>query len=185
MEIPEPPKNIKRTLNLLTDIYENAWGIPMEPEKLSPMEKKEYDELIERQFMCRISYMGEEYPQIKPFIYVFDGNHIYVLATKYGKKVEFLEKKPNVTIEIEKYNEDLSTYKFVALSGELTKVKDEEIEKACRQRFVDLIKNKNLSKNILVALGYSKDEPIEAIIEKKKNFLLRLEKVEKIMGYKR
>jgi hypothetical protein len=54
--------------------------------KVPLMTKKEYDELIKERYVSRIGFKGE-YPYIAPFIYVFDGNFLYFLSTKYGKKI--------------------------------------------------------------------------------------------------
>ena len=157
----------------------------MNPEKLSIMEKREYDELIENQYLCRMSYMGDKFPQIKPFVYTFDGKYIYILASKYGKKLQFLKKNPVVTLEIEKYSENLSDYKFVTLSGKLVQIKDEKTKRAVRSDFVDLIKSRKISNNIMKALGHSEDEPVEAIKDKEKNLVFKLTEVENITGIKR
>ncbi len=55
--------------------------------KIPFMSKSEYDEFIDQQYVSRIAFKGD-YPYIAPFLYVFDGDFIYFLSTKYGKKVE-------------------------------------------------------------------------------------------------
>ncbi|KXA95474.1 pyridoxamine 5'-phosphate oxidase [candidate division MSBL1 archaeon SCGC-AAA259I07] len=157
----------------------------MKLKKLPLMQKKEYDELIKNQFMCRISFKGEKYPQIKPFLYVFDGKYLYFLATKYGEKLRFIDKDPHVTVEIENYTEDLSDYRFVTLSGKLEKVEEEEAKKEVRGKFVRLIKERDLSKVVMTALGHSKNEPVENIAEKERNIVLKLVDVEDITGLKK
>lgn len=157
----------------------------MEIEKLPLMEKKEYDELIKDQFMCRISFKGGKYPKIKPFLYVFDGRYLYFLATKYGEKIKFIDENPYVTVEIENYTPDMSDYSFVTLSGRLEKVDEEEIEEEIRNKFVQLISKEGLSKDIMVALGHARDEPVENLSSGDKTTLLRLVDVEDITGLKK
>lgn len=154
----------------------------MDIEKIPRMIKEEYDDLIEKQYMCRISFMGAKYPLIKPFLYHFDGNYIYVLATKYGEKIKYLKENPPVTIEIERYSPDLSDYKFVTLSGRLVKLDDEDEKKNVRKEFVRLIKDRDLSKNVMFALGHSKEEPVEAIAREDRTLVLKLVEVEDITG---
>ena len=89
--------------------------------KIPPMEKKEYDKFIGEQYVSRIAFKGD-YPYIAPFLYVFDGKFIYFLSTKYGKKVELIKSDPQVAVEIEKYNSDLSQYRFVTLRGQIKEV---------------------------------------------------------------
>ena len=93
--------------------------------KVPLMSKHEYDELIQEQYVCRIGFQGE-YPYIAPFIYVFDGLCLYFLSTKYGKKIQRLRINPNVAVEIEKYEDDLSEYRFVTLQGRIMQVEDDQ-----------------------------------------------------------
>ena len=90
--------------------------------KIPFMSKKEYDAFINQQYLCRIAFKGE-YPYIAPFLYVFDGDFIYFLSTKYGKKVELLQKDPQVAVEIEHYESDMSSYRFVTLRGQINEVR--------------------------------------------------------------
>ena len=96
--------------------------------RIPRVDKVEYDKLIEKKYVCRIAFQGEKYPYIAPFLYVFDGSFLYFLSTKYGKKIEYFRKSPYVSVEIEKYTKDLSSYTFVTLQGYLEEVED-SIEK--------------------------------------------------------
>ena len=105
-----------------------------------------------------------EYPYITPFIYVFDGNFLYFLSTKYGKKIKRFQTNPKVAVEIEKYKDDLSEYRFVTLQGSIKQVEDYNEKLNVKKRFVKLIQDKSLSKNILAALGHSPNDELESII---------------------
>lgn len=152
--------------------------------KIPKLKREEYDELIKEQFVSRVIFKGDSYPYIAPFLYVFDEHYIYFLPTKYGKKIEYFKENPHVTVEIERYSEDMSDYKFVVLFGKLEEVEDEEEKRNVRNRFVDLIRNKELSTNIMKALGHSPDDPVESIVSEEKNLVWKLVDVEDIMGFK-
>lgn len=152
--------------------------------KIPRLKKEEYDKLINEQFLSRVIFNGDSYPYIAPFIYVFDGQYIYFLPTNYGKKIEYFRQNPRVTVEIERYSEDLSVYKFVVLFGKLEEVEDEDKKKEVRNRFVDLIRNKNLSPNIMKALGHSPHDPLESIVNQERNLVWKLVDVEDVMGFK-
>ena len=109
--------------------------------KIPLMTKEEYDEFIGEKFISRIAFSGE-YPYIAPFLYVFDGEHIYFLSTKYGRKIELLKNNPYVAVEIEEFEPDLSSYKFVTLQGQIVQVTDEDEKKRVRGMFADMIKEK-------------------------------------------
>lgn len=156
----------------------------MEIVKIPRMEKKEYDTLIEKGYICRIAFQGEKYPYIAPFLYVFDGRFLYFLSTKYGKKIEYFRKSPYVAVEIEKYTKDLSSYTFVSMQGYLEEVTDSIDKKMIRKQFVDLIKERRLSNNILAALGHSPQDPPEAIAEEERSLVWKLTGVRDLVALK-
>ncbi|MCU0637339.1 MAG: pyridoxamine 5'-phosphate oxidase family protein [Methanothrix sp.] len=154
--------------------------------KMPSMKKQEYDRLIEDEYICRIVFKGDSYPYIAPFIYIFDGKFMYFLSTKYGKKVWYFKQNPFVTVEVERYNQDLSSFAFVAIPGRLEEVEDPEVKSYVRVKFVELIKEKNLSPNVMSALGHSPDEPFEALLTGERSSVWKLVgvKVADILGLK-
>ena len=156
----------------------------MEVVKIPRMKKREYDRLIDDEHVCRIAFKGDRYPYLAPFIYVFDGNFMYFLSTKYGKKIELFREDPHVSVEVERFAPDLSSYRFVTLRGRLEEVLDPEEKRAVRERFVDLIRRKSLSRNILSALGHSPDDPLDSIAREERSLVWKLVEVEKIVGLK-
>lgn len=153
-------------------------------EKIPQMDRKEYDQLIIDEYVCRIAFKGEKHPYIAPFLYVFDGKYMYFLSTKYGKKIELFKQNPHVSVEVDRYSRDLSEYSFVTLLGRLVEVKDDTQKKIIRENFVQLIKDKNLSKNILKALGHLPEEPLESIVREERNYIWKLVEVKEIIALK-
>ena len=142
--------------------------------KLPSMKKQEYDRLIEEEYICRIAFKGESHPHVAPFLYIFDGKFMYFLSTNYGKKVVHFRQNPAVTVEVERYRPDLSSFSFVALPGRLEEVEDHDTKCLVRKMFVELIRNKNLSSNVLSALGHSPDEPVESLLTEGRNSVWKL-----------
>jgi len=154
--------------------------------KMPRMAKTEYDRLVEQQYVCRIAFQGEKHPYIAPFIYVFDGRFMYFLSTNYGKKVQHFRNNPFVTVEIEHYSPDLSSFRFVALPGRLVQVEDAPQKNAVREMFVRLIRSQGLSPNVLSALGHSPQEPVEVLLRDEKSSVWKLVgvKADDILGLK-
>lgn len=152
--------------------------------KIPRMEKKEYDRLIDKGYICRIAFQGEKYPYIAPFLYVFDGSFLYFLSTKYGKKIEYFRKSPYVSVEVDKYSRDLSSFMFVTLQGYLEEVQDSIEKKMIREKFVDMIVDKDLSCNILAALGHSPQDPPAAIAEEERSLVWKLVGVKDLVALK-
>ena len=152
--------------------------------KIPRMEKKEYDRLIDKGYICRIAFQGEKYPYIAPFLYIFDGSFLYFLSTKYGKKIEYFRKSPYVSVEVDKYSKDLSSFMFVTLQGYLEEVDDSIEKKLIREKFVDMIVDKDLSCNILAALGHSPLDPPAAIAEEERSLVWKLVGVKDLVALK-
>lgn len=155
----------------------------MKIHKIPLMNKDEYDNFIKENYVSRIGFKGE-YPYIAPFLYVFDGHFIYFMSTKYGKKIERFQANPNVAVEIEKYEDDLSDYRFVTLQGMIEQVEDMEEKLKVKKCFVDLIQNKSLSKNVLAALGHSPNDELESLISEDRSYIWKLVDVKSIIGIK-
>jgi nitroimidazol reductase NimA-like FMN-containing flavoprotein (pyridoxamine 5'-phosphate oxidase superfamily) len=151
--------------------------------KIPLMGKKEYNNLINENYVCRIAFNGE-YPYIAPFLYGFDGEVLYFLSTKYGKKIEMFKENPHVAVEIENYIPDLSEYKFVTLQGSIVEEKNPENQKHVREMFAHMIESLNLSRNIMSALGHKPDDPLESLVEKECSYVWKLVDVKNIVGIK-
>jgi nitroimidazol reductase NimA-like FMN-containing flavoprotein (pyridoxamine 5'-phosphate oxidase superfamily) len=152
--------------------------------KIPKMDKPEYDKLIEEGYLARIAFQGEKYPYIAPFLYVFDGSFLYFLSTKYGRKNDLFKQNPYVSVEVEKYTSDLSSYTFVTMQGYLVQEEDAITKKIVREKFVDMIKKRHLSPNILAALGHKPSEPLESIVEEERSNIWKLTGVSDIVALK-
>ncbi len=152
--------------------------------KIPPMDKKEYDELIKQNFISRIAFKGEDYPYITPFMYIFDGEFLYFLSTKYGKKIGEINRSPHVAVEIEKYAEDMSDYKFANLQGRIVEVEDEKDKKKIKEMFIKMIKDRNLSNKALAAIGHSPDKSIQLILEEDRTMVWKLVDLKQIVALK-
>jgi len=152
--------------------------------KIPKMDKSEYDELISRQYLCRVVFKGDKYPYIAPLLYIFDGNYMYFLSTNYGKKISFFREYPYVLVEIEEYEKDFSEFSFMVLSGKLVEINDEKKDRNIRKDFVEMIKERNLSKNIMIALGHSSKESLESLVNEKRSIVWKLTDVQDIKAFK-
>jgi hypothetical protein len=156
----------------------------MKPEKIPRMTKSEYDALIERQYVSRISFGACEHPYIAPFMYVFDKKYLYFLSTKYGRKMEYFAKDPKVSVEIEEYAPDMSRFSFVSLQGSLEEVKDPAAKKKIRQQFVDMVTAKKLSPHVLTALGHRPNDRPDVLVNEERSLVWKLVGVQDIVALK-
>ena len=156
----------------------------MDPVKIPKMAKAEYDALIERQYVSRISFGACEHPYIAPFMYVFDKKYLYFLSTKYGRKMEYFAANPKVSVEIEEYSPDMSAFTFVSLQGLLEEVKDPLQKKKVREQFVKMIAKNRLSPQVLTALGHSPDDSPDVIVREERSAVWKLVGVKDIVALK-
>ncbi len=155
----------------------------MDPVRIPKVPKAEYDALIARQYVSRIAFGAcGEHPYVAPFMYVFDGNRLYFLSTKYGRKMVFFENDPRVSVEIEEYAPDLSAFEFVSLQGRLEEVTDPAQQREVRERFVDMIRDRGLSTRVLTAFGHTPEDGPEAILGGERSMVWRLEGVRDIVA---
>lgn len=152
--------------------------------KIPKMPKAEYDSLIKRQNVSRIAFCADGQAYIAPFMYVFDGKYLYFLSTKYGRKIGYFKSNPRVSVEIEEYAPDLSSFTFVSLQGSLEEVQASAEKKKVRILFVDMIKNRKLSMRVLSALGHSPVDPPEAIVNEDRSLVWKLVGVKDIVALK-
>ena len=156
----------------------------MEPLKIPRMTKAEYDALVERQYVSRIAFIGKGNPYIAPFMYVFDKKYLYFLSSRYGRKMEYFAANPQVSVEIEEYTPELSSFTFVSLQGVLMEVQDPDQKTKVRREFAAMIKKRKLSSNVLTAFGYSSHDPVEVIISGERSAVWKLVGVKDIVALK-
>jgi nitroimidazol reductase NimA-like FMN-containing flavoprotein (pyridoxamine 5'-phosphate oxidase superfamily) len=152
--------------------------------KIPRMQKQEYDKLIRESTVCRIAFRGDDFPYIAPFMYVFDGKFMYFLSTRYGRKIDYFRKNPAVSVEVDSFTPDMSCYTFMSLQGILEEVPDATMAAKIRQDFVDMIRERNLSLNVLAALGYSPDDPPDSITRGERTVVWKLTGVRDIVALK-
>lgn len=70
------------------------------------------------------------------------------------------------------------------MQGSIEHVEDYNGKLNVRKRFVNLILDKSLSKNVLAALGHSPNDELESIINEERSFVWKLVDVESIIGIK-
>ena len=156
----------------------------MRPIKLPRMNEPEINQLLEEQILCRIAFCSNNAPYIAPFQYVVVGGNLYFHFTRYGKKIGLLEEGNPVCVEIEKYAEDLSEYRFVLLTGELRIVADQEERALAIEKIVDTAKKKQLSDNFTVAHGFPKEQGWNSLTPEKPMVIVKLENVTEKTGLK-
>jgi nitroimidazol reductase NimA-like FMN-containing flavoprotein (pyridoxamine 5'-phosphate oxidase superfamily) len=92
--------------------------------------------------------------------------------------MNFLEQDTPVSVEIERYTQDLSEYAFVVLTGKLKPVRNPEERKTAIQKMAEVGKRR-LSSNFLVAHGFSKGSEWDNFSEKQEILIIKLEVTEK------
>jgi nitroimidazol reductase NimA-like FMN-containing flavoprotein (pyridoxamine 5'-phosphate oxidase superfamily) len=156
----------------------------LRPKKLPIMNKAEVKELLAEQILCRIAFGGKNAPYIAPFQYALVNGQLYFHFTEYGKKMGLLEEGNSVCVEIEKYTQDLSDYRFVVLTGKLRIVTKPHERALAIEKMVDTAKTKRLSENFLMAHGFPPDKGWAYLNPEKPMVIVKLESVTDQVGLK-
>ena len=150
--------------------------------EIPALSQEECEKIITAEYLCRIAFHGEQYPYLAPFLYVWQNNHLYVLSANYGAKIKYFRENPLVAVEIEQTVPDLSHCRFVTLYGRLQEIQAYEEKKTIRRAFVFLIQEKNLSKNIIAALGHAPEENLDALEAEGRSLVWKLIEIDRISG---
>jgi len=151
--------------------------------KLPKMSKREIEELIERQMLCRVAFKGADHPYIAPFQYVYMNGTLFFHFTDYGKKMKLVEKDDHVCVEIEEFKPDLSEYNFVVLRGRITTVTDPKEKAEAITRMANEGSQK-LSPNFLAAHGFRRHEGWSSLSPEKPLVIMKLVDVVEKIGVK-
>ncbi len=98
--------------------------------------------------------------------------------------MELLLEAPQVAVEIEHYENDMSSYRFVTLRGRINEVDEDDEKLKVKEMFIDMIKDKNLSPNVMEAIGHSPEDPLESILDEERCFVWKLVDVKEIVALK-
>ena len=149
--------------------------------KLPSMTKHEIRSLIQRQALCRIAFRGTRFPYVAPFHYVTVRGILYFHLTNYGKKIRMLGENRRVCVEIEEYEPDLSSYRFVSLRGKLEPVTDPNERTEAIKKFSSEGKRR-LSRNFLLAHGFDKNSDWSSFDPQEPLMIMKLVDIHEIVG---
>jgi len=155
----------------------------MEPVKLPRMSRAEIDELVNSQIICRIALKGQDYPYLAPFRFVKIGDNLYFHFTNYGRKMQLLMDERNACVQIEQYEPDLSSYRFVSFRGRLDEVTDEDEYNNVVKLFAES-GSKRLSPKFLAAHGLRPEDGWGSFNTSQKFTIMKLVEVRDKVGLK-
>lgn len=130
-------------------------GSESEVYRLPSMTDEEIDTLLRSQRICRMALNDRPQPYIIPLDYVYIDHRMYFHFANYGKKIRLFENDPHVSVEVDKYNEDVSKYCSVTLMGRLVKVTDPGEKKKVSEALLNRIEVKG-APNVAARHGYEK-----------------------------
>ncbi len=131
-------------------------GSEREVYRLPSMTDEEIDTLLRSQRICRMALNDRPQPYIIPLDYVYIDRKMYFHFANYGKKIQLFENDPHVSVEVDKYNADVSKYCSVTLMGRLVKVTDREEKKKVSEALMNRIDVGRGESNVAARHGYEK-----------------------------
>ncbi|MCX6294022.1 MAG: pyridoxamine 5'-phosphate oxidase family protein [Sphingobacteriales bacterium] len=99
----------------------------------SIMTSAEIENVLQSQSICRLACNDKKFPHLIPISYFYDGKYIYC-QSQHGKKIELMQKDPNVTILVDIIG-SMNNYKSVIVNGEYQELKGHEADDARKLLF--------------------------------------------------
>ena len=99
----------------------------------SIMTSAEIENVLQSQSICRLACNDKKFPHLIPISYFYDGKYIYC-QSQHGKKIELMQKNPNVTILVDIIG-SMNNYKSVIVNGEYQELKGHEADDARKLLF--------------------------------------------------
>ncbi len=99
----------------------------------SIMTLAEIENVLQSQSICRLACNDKKFPHLIPISYFYDGKYIYC-QSQHGKKIELMQKNPNVTILVDIIG-SMNNYKSVIVNGEYQELKGHEADDARKLLF--------------------------------------------------
>jgi hypothetical protein len=124
--------------------------------KLPSMSRQEVDRLLESVRICRMAFNDSPWPYIIPLDYVYVNGKMYFHFADYGKKVELFKKDPHVSVEVDRFNADITEYESVTLMGTLSRVADPEEKKMASGALLETMESRGGEKNVAARHGYER-----------------------------
>ena len=99
----------------------------------SIMTLAEIENVLQSQSICRLACNDKKFPHLIPISYFYDGKYIYC-QSQHGKKIELMQKDPNVTILVDIIG-SMNNYKSVIVNGEYQELNGIEADAARKLLF--------------------------------------------------
>jgi len=102
--------------------------------RLPEMTPDEMEKLLASQKICRMALNDRPWPYIIALDYVYsDDGEMYFHFADYGRKMDLIADDPNVSVEVDNFCSDTSSFCTITMMGRLVKVTGRaEKEKAAR-----------------------------------------------------
>ena len=123
--------------------------------KLPPMSQQEVDRLLAESRICRMALNDSPQPYIIPLDYVYLKGKLYFHFANYGRKVELFRKDPHVSVEVDRFNSDITKYESVTLMGTLVEVTDAGEKRMASEALRDTIESRGGKRNVAARHGYA------------------------------
>ncbi len=127
--------------------------------KLPSMTGQEIEQLLSSSRICRMALNDSPQPYIIPLDYVYVNCKMYFHFANYGRKVELFRKDPHVSVEVDRYNDDITEYESVTLMGTLSEVTDPSEKKEASEALLGTIGSRGGRGNVAARHGYEHLDP--------------------------
>lgn len=141
--------------------------------RLPAMSKQETERLLESSRICRMALNDSPQPYIIPLDYVYVKGKLYFHFANYGRKIELFRKDPHISVEVDRFNNDITDYESVTLMGILAEVTDPAEKKMASEALLASIGSRGGRSKVAARHGYEDLDP--DTLSSKSSLVLRLD----------
>jgi len=119
------------------------------------MTPAEMERLLSEQKICRMALNDEPWPYIIALDYVYSDGEMYFHFADYGRKMDLIAKDPNVSVEVDNFCNDTTSFSTITLMGRLAKVTDSDEKKTAAIALRDNAEARGGAKNVAARHGFN------------------------------
>jgi uncharacterized protein len=134
--------------------------------RLPEMTPAEMERLLSEQKICRMALNDEPWPYIIALDYVYSDGEMYFHFADYGRKMDLIAKDPNVSVEVDNFCSETTSFSTITLMGRLAKVTDSDEKKMAAIALRDSAEERGGAKNVAARHGFT-DLDVKTLISKK------------------
>jgi nitroimidazol reductase NimA-like FMN-containing flavoprotein (pyridoxamine 5'-phosphate oxidase superfamily) len=130
------------------------------------MTSAEIEKLLSTQKICRMALNDEPWPYIIALDYVYSDGEMYFHFADYGRKMDLIANDPNVSVEVDNFCGESSSFCTITLMGKLARVTNRAEKEMAAKALRDSVNERGGLRNVATRHGFT-DLDIDTLTSRK------------------